>query len=378
MKVAIVTNAPSPYRVHFYNNLEAELRTRNGGLAVIYSTDREPDRHWEIDQSLIAYETRYLRPATLPGSKGKLHINLDVLTALQRLEPDVVVNGNYIRPTSRLAGWWCAAKGRPCVWWNESHLQSARFSSKPAQLLRRMLMRRIRYVAVPGERALEFLRFHGWTGRHVFVPNLVDERVYVSEVDRRRGRTPANESYRQWLMVCRLEEEKGVEEFLRNITPEDPVRLAIAGSGSRQRAIEELIESRELYNVDLLGFCGQEEIVKLLASHSTFVLPSFRDPSPLSLVEASAAGLALLVSSRVGNSRELCKEGESGTLFEPGDSKSTREAIERAISWTPTDLAECGERSRAIYEEGFSTRVVVNRFVDFLEGVQRQPSAKPR
>ena len=62
-----------------------------------------------------------------------------------------------------------------------------------------------------------------------------------------------------------------------------------------------------------------------------FVLSSLFEGGPLVVLEAMAAGLPV-VSTRVGDAPAMVKEGETGTLVDPGDPKQLADAMDRVQS----------------------------------------------
>lgn len=55
-RVALLTNAPAPYRTEFFNEL-----ARRCNLLVVFDTRREPDREWVIEESDFAFDWRVSR-----------------------------------------------------------------------------------------------------------------------------------------------------------------------------------------------------------------------------------------------------------------------------------------------------------------------------
>ena len=170
------------------------------------------------------------------------------------------------------------------------------------------------------------------------------------------------------LTAVRLVPVKGIIELLRGVTNLDEdakqkLVLLIAGDGEQREEIAQYVSQKQLNNVQLLGHLDESQLVRLLASADGFVLPSLRDPSPLAAIEASFAGLPLLLSINVGNHPELLVSGENGWLFDPCKTGEVREILCKFLN-TPIDrLTRMGELSRRIAQEKFSTDRVVKRFV---------------
>jgi glycosyltransferase involved in cell wall biosynthesis len=76
------------------------------------------------------------------------------------------------------------------------------------------------------------------------------------------------------------------------------VRLTLAGVGDADAARAAV---HGLARVDLIPTVGRDELPAMLAAHEVFVLPSWFEGMPLSMLEAAAAGLACVVSAVCGN-----------------------------------------------------------------------------
>jgi len=123
------------------------------------------------------------------------------------------------------------------------------------------------------------------------------------------------------LFLGRLERAKGVFDLvdavaeLRETHPD--VRLVLAGDdvdGLGRYADERGVAGA----VQLAGWVGPEKKRALLDSAAVFVLPSYAEGSPISLLEAMAAGLPS-VATEVGGIPDVVTDGVNGMLVRPGD-----------------------------------------------------------
>jgi glycosyltransferase involved in cell wall biosynthesis len=104
-------------------------------------------------------------------------------------------------------------------------------------------------------------------------------------------------------------------------------RLVIVGEGPELSTVQGLIEGRGLEsNVRILGLRG--DVARLLAAADIGLLTSVSEGIPLALIEAMAAGLAV-VSTYVGGVREVVEAGVTGLLVPAGDDAALAEAVLR-------------------------------------------------
>ncbi|MEX0873327.1 MAG: glycosyltransferase family 4 protein [Actinomycetota bacterium] len=378
MRCVIIARIPAPYRLHLYDALARELASRGHQLHVIYSGTSEYGRYWEVDLSKAHFTFEVLPGWYFRVGGVNLRVNRFVGARLDAAAPDAVVVGNYLQPTSQMAKRWCHRRGVPSLLWHESNPLSSRHRGVASRLTRRLLMRGFDGVVVPGDGALASLRDAGirvHEDRTIVVPNVIDEKRFVESVkmtgsrrDEIRESLAVSPDLQLWLMVCRLEREKGVRGFIDELKNVEGVVCLVAGTGSLYDAL--IRASREArLPVRFLGHKTEDEIVELLAAADCFVLPSIRDPSPLAAVEAVAAGLPLLMSTRVGNVWDVLIEGVNGHAFDPGNPSSVKHAIEAMLSHDHSDLFEMGCASRERHQEAFSTAMTASRFADGLEAI---------
>jgi len=70
--------------------------------------------------------------------------------------------------------------------------------------------------------------------------------------------------------------------------------------------------------VDFQGYVEEPEKIKVMNSSDIFVLPSYAEGLPISILEAMAAGLPI-ISTPVGSIPDVIKEDLHGYLIDPGD-----------------------------------------------------------
>ena len=95
------------------------------------------------------------------------------------------------------------------------------------------------------------------------------------------------------------------------------------------------------------------------------MLPSFSDPSPLTIVEALCCGLPMLVSTYCGNHYEALSEGNNGYGFSPYNHAEVKIAFEKMISERQA-WKDMGRKSREIFDVNFKQDVVLKSFINAL------------
>jgi glycosyltransferase involved in cell wall biosynthesis len=213
------------------------------------------------------------------------------------------------------------------------------------------------YVAVSHDVAAELVeRFHWPASKIEVVYNAV--RLERFEAPAPPGlREELGGNSRPLVLTCaRLDEQKGHRVLLRAAAQLPGVSFAFAGEGPERAALEAL--AAELGVADRVSFLGyREDIPALLAACDVFALPSLYEGSSLAVLEAMAAGRAV-VSSAIGGTEELIEDGRSGFLVRPGDVKGLRRALAGAVEDEKLRTALAGS-ARARVEQDFTPQAMV-------------------
>lgn len=171
------------------------------------------------------------------------------------------------------------------------------------------------------------------------------------------------------LFLGRIGERKGTDDLLdaaaRVVQQHPHVQFVLAGDGelaqARQRARRLGIEER----VSFPGWVRGEAKLDLLRQAHVYVLPTYREGLPVSVLEAMAAGLPV-VSTPVAGIPDAIEDGENGLLVPPGDALALAAAIGKLLG--DGELrGTMGERNRAKARERFDVAVVAGQ----LEAIYR-------
>lgn len=156
------------------------------------------------------------------------------------------------------------------------------------------------------------------------------------------GRSAAASGKKDILFLGSLGKRKGVFDILQAapwIFEKHPdARIVFAGSeesrGEKLR-IEELCRDKHLdKRVAFVGVVTGKEKVSLFQNAMIYVLPSYGENLPFSLLEAMSLGLPV-VTTPVGAIPEIVKDGENGFLVEPGDIRALASSLDRLLSDEP-------------------------------------------
>jgi glycosyltransferase involved in cell wall biosynthesis len=151
------------------------------------------------------------------------------------------------------------------------------------------------------------------------------------------------------LFLGRLGQRKGTYDLVKAVpalTADYPtLRVKLCGDG-------EIQEIRTLANgvnisrhVETLGWVNETQRAGILSKAGIFVLPSFNEGLPMSVLEAMAYGIPV-VASRVGGIPEAVRDGEDGFLISPGDIQALTDRLRRLLA-DPSLRHRMGASARA-------------------------------
>lgn len=164
-----------------------------------------------------------------------------------------------------------------------------------------------------------------------------------------------------FLLIARLLGDKGIREYvaaareIRKRHPEVVFRLVGAVDDNPDSVRTEEVESwQQDGTVEYLG--RLDDVRPAIEGCSVYVLPSYREGTPRTVLEAMAMGRPIITTDAPG-CRETVVEGDNGFLVAVKDVDALAEAMQRFID-QPALVGKMGQRSRAIAEEKYDVHKV--------------------
>jgi glycosyltransferase involved in cell wall biosynthesis len=376
IKLMIVKNILTPYRVHFFNLLYNELKTTNGSLLVVLNSETEKNRVWKFQDYKLDYAV-LLKNISLNINNRYLQFGFGITNVIRQYDPNIIIlAGYYYLPVNLwiiIFRWYYKKK---LVLWSESNNLSSD-NTHPLLKVIRNYIRSIVYKNVdafmsPGVNSDEFIRRYSKNQPIIRIPNLIDNNDFLRISNKTNYSNDSElQNYKYILFTAaRLEPEKGLREMILKISNSvfrKDILYVVAGTGSQN---EELIRDSKLLNVNLklLGYLEKEDLVRLHKLSYCFILPSIIDPSPLSVIEAIWLSKPLLLSRFVGNHTEVLISGENGFLMDI-ENKSSLE-LDQMLSLSRNDYKSFCKMSYQIANINFDSSKVTKQFVaDLLDQV---------
>jgi glycosyltransferase involved in cell wall biosynthesis len=226
------------------------------------------------------------------------------------------------------------------------------------------VLRRASHVVVLGESWRGFLMREAGVpaSRISVIPNGVPRPVVCAK--------PAGAGLRL-LFLGRLCARKGVPDLIAALAM--PVlrercwQATIAGDGNAA-PYRAMLNWHCLQNrVTLPGWTGREETAALLAQADILVLPSYHEALPLAVVEALAAGVAV-VTTPAGAIPEFLVDGVSALLVRPGDPAALAACILRLLDDAAL-RASIARAGQAVFRERLDITFIAGRLAGLYRDI---------
>ena len=223
-------------------------------------------------------------------------------------------------------------------------------------LIESILQRWIKYdLEITVDR--KFLKYKN-RNKPVYIPNGVD----IEKFD--KVKTRKEKKFFKILFVGRLHPQKGLiylveaARLIKKELEKRNVKFVIVGDGEEK---EKLIRKIKEYRLEkLFVFKGKlygEKLIKEYKSSHLFILPSLYEGMPLTVLEAWASKLSVLVT-RVGDLPYIVKEGKNGWLIEPENLVNLSNKLRKIINLDQKSLNKIGRLSYKFVKENYDWKYI--------------------
>lgn len=194
------------------------------------------------------------------------------------------------------------------------------------------------------------------------VPNFFD----LSHVTYKKENKPKT----VFLFLGKVDVEKGIFDLLEVVNElknEYPGQFELLiGGNYATRQFEQYLQSNNLFtDVKYLGWISGSEKEIVLQNSDVYVLPSYNEGLPVSIIEAMAHKMPI-ISTNVGGIPELVEHLESGIIFEPGDKIALKDAMKYFLI-NEKRINEMGNKSFLKYSNSYTSEIVMKEIFGIYE-----------
>lgn len=181
------------------------------------------------------------------------------------------------------------------------------------------------------------------------------------------------------LTVANLEKHKGVDLAIQSIRilknwGIQNAKLMVVGLGSESTRLRDLATELDVEkSVHFLGEVGRGDLLELYNLADLFVLSSYSEGLPFSLLEAMGCG-TVCVASAVGDIPTVVQEGHNGFIVKPVSPLNFAVKLRRAFTMDQSDLASIGRNARQTVVEKFDLARIVESLLDtvFISAIRKR------
>jgi glycosyltransferase involved in cell wall biosynthesis len=342
MRVAVLINHPIQYfapalrllarrtdlrpRVHYWHAATDGVQDADFGRHIRWDTDLHSGYDW------------WSPPTHLPAWRRRLAI----LRQLWRDRPRILLCFGWRAEVAQMGIIFASVTRTPLLFYGDTHPDYS--ASGRFERLRSLVLRGLFRVASgalsTGSANRQFYLNHGLTNERIYSGVLpADVELFSTAAEHRLPVDRPIDPERPLVLGFsgKFIPRKGVADLIEaaSLLPRDvPWELWLIGDGALRRDLETLVAQHRLAErVRFLGFRNLAELPALLGTIDVMVLPSRKDYRPLVVVEAMAAGAAVVVSTATGlcGAGDVVQHDDTALVFEAGNVDALASCLRRLI-----------------------------------------------
>ncbi|UOQ78708.1 glycosyltransferase family 4 protein [Hymenobacter sp. 5516J-16] len=220
--------------------------------------------------------------------------------------------------------------------------------------------------------------------QHGLVEARITDVLPGSGIDTQRFRPAATFERHEpftFLMIARVLYEKGVEEYfeaaqlVRAAHPTARIQLLggideSGGVGVKRAVFEQWLQAG---HVEYLG--TSDDVAAHIRQADCVVLPSYREGTPKTLLEAAAMGKPI-VTTDVPGCRETVVDGQNGLLCEVRNAADLAAKMRQVLELPNQELEQMGKAGRQLAERKFDEQIVLDKYLTIVREVTKTNSSR--
>ena len=165
----------------------------------------------------------------------------------------------------------------------------------------------------------------------------------------------------QFLFLGKVMDEKGVFDLLNLVYNnkeylQNKINIIVGGDGEIEKLRNKIQEFEISHIVDYIGWVSGDDKIMLLNESDVFLLPSYYEGLPISILEAMSYYMPI-ISTDVGGIPTIVKENINGILIKPGDQASLFGAMRFFID-NPDEIYRYGQNSYTLVKDYLPNKVI--------------------
>lgn len=370
MKVLLLTNIPTPYRIPFFNAIDGLLQEKGHEFKVVFAAKAYARRKWQLESTDFNFKSEFLEAAEI---KGKTEENLTfsyrgIGKIIRKEKPSHVVVSGFSRGTLRVFLLSFFLRFTLILW--TGTVASAKPESFLKRTYRKLILRKVSHFITYSQASKSYLQQLGAKAANISVAlNTVDTDFFKTETERIKQTLPSHEGIKL-TYVGYLSARKNVQvllELVQDLLPAYPdIQLTIIGSGPEMENLQAWTETKGLAaQIEFAGYKQKHEIPAYFAQTDIFLFQTNEDIWGLVLNEAMAAGLACVASPNAVSARELIVPAVNGYCIDFEQKQEAKRCISELID-SPELRIKIGREAQRIMQQEASLSTSAQTFVEAI------------
>lgn len=365
-KVVIITNAPAPYRVAFFDYIQK--RQSEYEFHIVYaSQNQDIGRQWNVREEELGNHS-FLECKVLTIKRRyddrRIVLSVGIRKKLDELQPDIVICMEY-NITILQAVYWCGEHKVPFLSWSDGTANSEKEINGLQRKFRKYVIRR----------ASAFISSSTATMEHQMSFGASKEKCHISllTVDIQKYLREKPKSYKpgkNLLYVGSLIGRKGVDLLFSALALTDSqIRLVIVGEGTEKESLMEQANTLGIADrIDWRGYLEGEDLIRCYEETDVFILPTREDCYGLVILEAMCASLAVIASKYADGAYDILENGKYGRIVDPYDAQAMADAIGEIF--LNQQKLQTMQKESYLRAEAFDFATVAAGFYEALDSIQ--------
>jgi glycosyltransferase involved in cell wall biosynthesis len=365
--VVWMTNLAPPYRVPVWNALARDVDLEVWLLESderLRSDDNNRGDDWTAGDRDAPYTTRFLPNRVVRRGEARHYVTGWIPRSALRGR-DAILIGGWDSPAYWVASWSAKLAGVRRVGFYESHRLSQQHQGGAIARVRRAFFAGMDEIVVPGIAAWEALVAEGIDPARIRVGfNAVDvAAIHAStRAARRAAGAPAGPVGSRLLCVGQLIPRKNVAGLIEALAAPElaACTLTVVGAGPERESLELSVGELGLGSrVAFAGYVPATDLPGLFARHDVLVHPALQEVWGLTVNEALAAGLTVVVGEHAGVTASV--RGMRGVVTTEVTAEGLRRGILAAVPAAPIETPEILTRTPEDFAATFRGAMLAER-----------------
>lgn len=345
MKVFILTTITAPYRVNLFSELGKKCE-----LMVCFEQKKdlvERNKEW-YDNQCSNFKYVMLKN----WEKSLKTIKFDTFRYLNEFKPDIVIAYEYSTITALILMSICKVKKIPYLINCDGAIPSNNILKT---LIKKHYVKSAEGYFANGVSAKKyFLKYKGkeeklipYKFSNYYKKDILEKPLNEKEKEEKKEKLDIK--YKKvFLAIGRFEYLKGFDllfEASRKFGKNKDTLFIIIGGGPLEEEFKQKIIEEKIENVMILPYMDKEKLIEYYDISDAFIFPTRRDIWGLVVVEAMSRGLPIISTDSSMAGVELVENDINGYVVKNDDVEELKEAINKLVNMTKSEMYEFGEKS---------------------------------